>query len=84
MSVLPGACNVDSGPSVELSIHVSLDDDANRGELLLALLFGFVEVLFVVLGQLDKGQLAGTGAKEITFSIKKNLVGKRLFKLVHL
>ena len=66
-SVLLGACNVASGPFVELSIHVSLDGDANRGELLLAVLFGSVEVLFVVLGQLDKAHLPGTGAKEITF-----------------
>ena len=39
--------------------------------MLLAVLWDFVEVLFVVLGKLDTAQLAGTGAKKITLLIGK-------------
>ena len=63
MSVLLGACNVDNGPSVELSKNVSLDWDANRDELLLALLWEIVEMLFVVLGKQGARQLSETVSK---------------------
>ena len=63
MSVLLGACNVDNGPSMELTTNVSLDCDANRDELLLAILWEIVEMLFMVLGKQDARQLFETGAK---------------------
>ena len=67
LPVLPGACNLDTVPSTELSLNVSVDGNAQKDELLLVILWIFAEMLFVVLGKLDITQLARTGAKEITF-----------------
>ena len=67
MPVLLGARNLDTVPSTKISINVSVDGDARRDELLLVILWVFVEMLFVVLVKLETTQLVWTGAKEITF-----------------
>ena len=67
LPVLPGARNLDTVPSTEVFINISVDGNAKRDELLLVILWVFVEMLFVVLVKLDTTQLARTGAKEITF-----------------